>query len=231
MRHSMGKSAPHSAWAATVAGNAPARAAKARLAAEAIVFGVLAELARRAQAAGTAKGARLPAGPARRRVELVKITEARGRERRTPIGYRTARVALPHVLASLEETDPRRIAALRYATLVERIGAMPVSTWDAPGGGVRASDGGASWRVAMAQELRRCLACAPEAVIIAPRTKGARRAVTVRAAVDGVCLLGLEVKGVLRAHGWSPWGEPVRQVTDAVLVALSAMAEVQAVLE
>lgn len=51
----------------------------------------------------------------------------------------------------------------------------------------------------------------------------ARRAITVRALVDGVLLHGLTVSGVLRAHGWAPKGEAREALRRALVAALDRM--------
>lgn len=116
-------------------------------------------------------------------VDLAELVEPRGDGqvvRITPLGWRTARVALPRVLADLAEGDPRRVAAARYATLHEQVGSIPARGLEG-GGGRRVSDGGAAWRVDLAAELRAMQCCLDGS---------ARAPIPLRAAVDAVCLQG-----------------------------------------
>lgn len=178
---------------------------------------------------GVAPGARAPVGPARGAVELVELVEARGDglvERVTPLGWRTARVALPRVLAELPHGDRRREAAVRYLTLHERVGSMPRAGLLAGGSG-RVSDGGAVWRIDLARELRAMQGQLVGLALPVIRDGGARRPVRLRVAVDAVCLDGVGLKAVLRAHGWGTSGAAVAALGVAVLGALGRMADRQ----
>lgn len=199
----------------------------ARLVSEALMEGLMLARAGQAQGLGAGEGARAPLGPARAPVELVEMVEAGGDgvlRRVTPLGWRTARVALPRVLADLAPGDARRLAAARYLTLHELVGAMPSAGLDA-GGGRRASDGGAVWRVGLARELRAARRCLFGLALPVVRDGGARRPVRLRAAVDAVCLEGAGLKDVLRAHGWACSGPAVAALRVAVLGALERIAD------
>lgn len=184
---------------------------------------------------GTAPGARAPIGPARAPVELVELVEPRGDgvvERVTPLGYRTARVALPRVLAELPPFDARRAAAVRYLTLHERVGSMPCAGLAAGGSG-RVGDGGAVWRIDLARELRAmqrqlgglALPVVRDTGARGGAQRGERRPVRLRVAVDAVCLDGMGLTAVLRAHGWATSGAAVAALRLAVLDALGRMAD------
>lgn len=184
----------------------------------------------RAQAAHSHwPGARAPIGPARAPVELVQLVDVRGddvEEPLTPLGHRTARLRLPRALA--DAAPVCRAAALRYQHVVEKVGAVGSGeTGLLAGGSRRASDGGAVHRAALAVELRAFRACLGGVALPLGNARGRRQAVTVRALVDGVVLGGQEIKAVLRAHGWSGYGDVVRLLTDALHDALSGMADVQ----
>lgn len=205
------------------------RLANARLLTERLTMKVRLERAARAQGIGLGEGARSPVSLVRAPVELVELSVTKGDGRSEPltlVGYKTARTALPRVLGSLEPGDPRRLAAGRYATIAEQVGAMPIVGLEAPGTR-RASDGGACHRAEIAAELRALQCAIGVGWVLRPRRQagGARRAIRVRAAVDAVCLQGLEAKSVLRAHGWTSCrGDQVRAITEAVHAALDRMA-------
>ena len=183
-----------------------------------------------AQAAGVGEGARPPVGPARRRVELVELSEARGDGRRellTPIGWKTARTALPRVIGDLPDADFRRMAAIRYAELVEMVGSVPCGGMEPQGARGRPSDGGAVRRVSIAAELRAMRACLEGYALVPVRSGGVRVSIPLRDAVDAVCLRSCEVREVLRQHGWSTRGEWVKRLSAAVLEALAHMSEIR----
>jgi len=191
-----------------------------------IVMGRAAE----AQATGIGDGARSPVGPARRRVELVELTRIRGdgkHELLTPIGWKTARTALPRVIGDLPDMDFRRGAAIRYAELVEMVGSVPCGGLEPQGARGRQSDGGAVRRVSIAAELRAMRACLAGDALVPVRSGGLRVAIPLRSAVDAVCLRSCEVKEVLRQHGWSTCGEWVKRLSAAILEALERMSEIR----
>lgn len=183
-----------------------------------------------AVAHGYGEGARPPIGPARCPVELVELFEVRGdnrTDRLTPLGYHTARTRLPRALAVLPATDARLQAAQRYQHVVEQVHAVGGSAGLLNASTGRISDGGAVYRTAIARELRALIGVLDGVVALRRlNARGNRRDVTRRALVDGVVLGGLEIKGVLRAHGWSGLGLYVKALTEALHDALSGMAEV-----
>lgn len=185
------------------------------------------------QAVPDASGARSPVGPARLPVETVELVEARGdesRERVTPLGMRTARVRLPRVLRALRDHDPRRRAALRYQHLVEVANAAPCGALVSVrvDGGGRISDGGASWKLGISEELRAFHFAIGGAVALAPASRrGSRRLITERAMLDMVCLSNQELRSVLRAHGWAARSVLVKHLAEIVLAALDRMAMVE----
>lgn len=207
------------------------RMGPARLLAERLMRQVVLGRAARRSGRDGSEGARGPVGPARAAVELVTLEEVKGdgkTERLTPLGYRTARVRLPRALAALEEADARRQVAVRYCHLAELVHGVPGCAGLLNGGSGRVSDGGAVWRLAVAEELRAIRGrIGPGVVLVPVYAAEGRRRVTVRDVVDGVCLQGLEVKGVLAAHGWAAYGGPVKLLTAALLGALTEMAEAQ----
>lgn len=176
---------------------------------------------------GVCPGARSPVGLARRATELVEIIEVKGdnrKERLTPLGYRTARERLPRALSVLDASDARLEVAMRYRDLVERVGSVGGRGGLLDGGPTgRISDGGAVHRTDIAAELRKMRARLVGIALARGNARGVRRDVTVLALVDGVVLGGLEIKAVLRAHGWSGKGLYVKQLTEALHDALSGM--------
>ena len=206
------------------------RMALARIAVQDVAVQAALSTAARAQGYGACPGARSPIGPARRPVELVDLVEVRGdgrQERRTPLGYRTARERLPQALSALEASDHRLAAATRYRHVVEAVGAVGGAEWLGGGGSGRLSDGGAVHRTSIAAELRDCRAALSGMALVRSNARGARRDISVRALVDAVVLGGSEIKGVLRAHGWSCFGDHVKALTEVLLDALSRMSEAQ----
>lgn len=209
------------------------RMARARMLVEAMAIATAMHRAAEAQALPDATGARSPIGPARMPVETVELIEPRGDEkveRITPIGMRTARVRLPRVLRALPDHDPRRRAAMRYQHLVELVNAVPCGALVSVrvDGGGRMSDGGATWRFGLSEELRAMQFAIGGAVALVPVTRrGARRMVTRRALVDMVCLSNHELREVLRVHGWSARAALVKHLAEVVLDTLGRMAMVE----
>ena len=213
-----------------VASSLSNRMALARIAVQDVAVKAALSTAARAQGHGACPGARSPIGPARRPVELVDLVEVRGdgrQERRTPLGYRTARERLPRALSVLNANDHRLEAAMRYRHVVEAVAAVGGADWLGGGGSGRLSDGGAVHRTSIAAELRDCRTVLAGMALVRGNTRGARRDISVRALVDGVVLEGAEIKGVLRSHGWSCFGDHVKVLTDALLDTLSRMSAAQ----
>jgi hypothetical protein len=206
------------------------RHARARIAVEGWLVEVQKAKARASQGIGQGEGARSPAGPAQRPVALEEISEEQAGEtvaRVTPLGYRTA-VRLPKAIRSLSVKDGRRWAAQRYAHVHELIGAVPVSGMEPGGGSLRVSDGGAVFRVGLVEELRGFqFAIGTEACLVPRSRRGRRRQITVRVLVDMVCLSGLEIRDVLKAHGWGRQARYVAHLTDGLLDALDRMAVIE----
>lgn len=222
-----------------VASSADVRLGLARVAVADLAVKAQLTLAARSQGATSYwPGARSPAGPARPPVDLAEVFEDRvdlvtklglraevRKDRVTLEGHRTARQRMPRALA---DADPGcRAAAQRYQHLAEKVAAVGSGeTTLISGGTARASDGGAVHRTAIAAELRAMQACLVGMALARGNARGQRRDITVRALVDGVVLGGQEIKGVLRAHGWSGMSY-VRPLTDTLHAALSGMATVK----
>lgn len=204
--------------------------ALARMAVQDVAVKVALSTSAREQGYGECPGARSPVGPARRPVELIELVEDRGdrrQDRLTLVGHRTARERLPRALAVLGPGDHRLLAAIRYRHLVEAVAAVGGTEWLGGGGSGRISDGGAVHRTGIAAELRGCRGVLVGTALARGNARGDRRDISVQALVDGLVLEGVEIKGVLRAHGWSGRGEHVKALTDALLDALSRMSSAQ----
>jgi len=199
--------------------------AKARLFLQGVNCRLIMRSARRRAGVGQGEGARGPVAPARRPVDLVEITHRapNGRvEQVTPLGWKTARGALPPVLACLDTDHPRMIAANGFAVICERIGAIRGADLEASGGGNTSfgvSDGGATTKARHAEALWQIRGavngwqCArpsgryikgPDLVALAPANKrGNRQAIKAFDLIERVCVYGQDMKAILEAHGWS----------------------------
>ncbi len=192
-----------------------------------------------------APGARLPAALAGAPVRLVDLTRPvpgvrPRRERITPVGYKTARRALPPLLAGLAEDDPRLRAARMLADTVERVGAVPGADpagADSKGG---ISDGGATTRVKHAARLRMIEALAnrwpvnrrhgprrglPRVLMAPRRATEKRQKIMAFDTLCAVCIDGASVDAILRAHGWSAQAFNRKPLQAAILEALDDVAQ------
>jgi hypothetical protein len=188
-------------------------------------------------------GARPPAALGQSRVALDVIEEA-GADGRpepiTPLGYKTARRALPRVLSDLSEVDPRRRAANQLADTMERIGSVKGSDLagtDSKGG---ISDGGATTRVKHAERLLiiemlanrwphrrrgRAMPAAERILMLVQRNGGKRQDIKAFPALIAVCVDGLALDDVLRRHGWSAQTANRKALAEALLAALDDVAD------
>jgi hypothetical protein len=173
----------------------------------------------------------LPYGPARGGLDHVAIPDVAYdpragrdqlvdrlvRKRRGP----TALSALPARLRAVAEA---------YADLAAAVASPGCPNPDAARrGGI--SDGGATWRCAMAARLRAAHRAIGTGLVLVPRGPGAHRdrprlSIGARAVVDMVCLRGCTLRGVLAAHGWSRFRLNEQRVSEALEAALTRMAEV-----
>ncbi len=185
-------------------------------------------------------GARLPAALAGAPVRLEVIKGQGTNQRVTPLGYKTAKRALPPILARLAPSDPRLAAATMLADAVERVGAVKVSDLGGADSNGLPSDGGATTRIKHAARLRLIEAKANRwpvtirhgprkglaRVLMAPkRASGQRHKILAFDALVAVCVDGASVDAILRAHGWSAQAFNRTPLRDAILGALDDVAE------
>lgn len=208
------------------------RMGRARMMADRLTRQIILGRAARNAGHGSDDGARSPAGPARPPVDTVVVTEELGdgtKELRTPLGMKTARLRLPRVLRLLPDEDGRRLVALRYVTLQELVDAPNVcADLNSAGATGKISDGGATYRVGLAEELRAYQWAIGSGVALAPKSRrGRRRPVTDRTVVDLICLGGVDLSGVLRAHGWGLRASFRHHLEARLLAALDRMRDVE----
>ncbi|MEH6834821.1 hypothetical protein [Falsihalocynthiibacter arcticus] len=225
----------------------------ARLVVESLNLRLLADVARKRQGRGSGEGARAPLGFAQPRRRLEVITAASwvpapistttdglaptdsARKRAallglvrvsnpvTPLGYTTARRALPPLLAGLDPEDPRRRAALILADSVERVGALKGGdlTGGSAGGDISGgvNDGGVTTRVKHAARLRYIEALANGepisgahgaakrghalVVLTVRRQRSGARNITAMALLEQICIEGRDMREILQGFGWS----------------------------
>ncbi len=198
--------------------------------------------ARRRQQHGAGEGARAPLGLGHRPVTLGAIKDAKG-GRVTPLGYKTARRALPSILARLPDADPRRRVADALASAFERVGA--IGGGDLQGGDTKAgvSDGGVTTKIKHAARLRVIEAAVngwgtdpllggikrgPDRVVMAvQRKRGDRQDIKVFPLLVALCVEGLDLAAILRRHGWStgskhtiPLGQAALSILDDAATSL-----------
>ncbi|MDR7125512.1 hypothetical protein [Pseudotabrizicola sp. 4114] len=119
-----------------------------------------------------------------------------------------------------------------YRALVERhsAGATRCSSVEAmPSGGRGDSDGFTEARLAASRriDLLQARVGAGSAMAvrrIRPSVRGSRASIPDRALVDRVCLADEDISAVLRAYGWSVYGDTVQALTAALSAALERMA-------
>lgn len=208
--------------------------AAARARAERINFHLISTYAARRARIGEGQGERSPAGAARGRMELARITETlpqnQGVIEMTRPGFHTARRRVPAVLRRMDEADPRRIAAHRYAVAVEKIGAMAGASYEGAqaDGGAATNDGGVTTRIRHAATINAAhKVAALLGVVLAPRARGGtghRRHITARTLLDAVCIDGADMKSVLTGAGWSGQRRDVATLTGAAEEGLEALA-------
>ncbi|MBU2941400.1 hypothetical protein Q4578_16775 [Shimia thalassica] len=126
-------------------------------------------------------------------------------------------------------TKGQKLVGRHYRDLVERHGAAGVkcSSIEALGGG----SGGGDFMDAVLQDreaidvFRRRIGGQVSLQVrkVRPSVRGARTAIADRRLVDAVCIEGLTVSDVLRAHGWSVCGETRSAVRSALADVLDRM--------
>lgn len=213
---------------------------RARSFVETLTRGLLAETARKRQGTGRSEGARAPAALGQPRRVLAAVSAPIGPL--TPLGYKTAVRALPPVLASLDPMDPRRRAADMIADAAERIDS--VGSGGGEGGDIKdgVSDGGVTTRIKWAARLRLVEAAAngwpcsarfgvagrgaERVVMPVRRQRGKAQPIKAMPLLLAVCVEGLDMAQILRAHGWSEHGKHRRALLVAVLALLDDAAEV-----
>lgn len=204
---------------------------------------VKATATRRQHHAARAPGARLPASIAGPRVALEVIAERtpEGERQVTPLGYKTARRALPPILAGLAPTDPRRRVALLLADSFERVGASAGAQLEGAHGGHSgaAPDGGVTTKIKHAARLARLEALAngwaisptgkierkaPRILLKVQRQTGRRQQIKAFEALTALAVEGVGLAEVLRRAGWEVRARNRRALAEAVLELLSEIA-------
>ncbi|MDE4059760.1 hypothetical protein [Phaeobacter gallaeciensis] len=198
--------------------------------------------AARRQRQGRGNGARPPAAIAGAPVQLVHLTGAAA-DPTTPPGYRTARRALPRLLADLAVNDPRLAAARMLADACEKVGSVKgvdLAGTDSKGG---QSDGGATTRVKHAARLRlieylangwpverghgpvrRAPGMRPRVALAVKRGGSNRQQILAFDAIVAVCVDGDDLAAILRRHGWSAQAFNRNPLRDAILATLGDVA-------
>ncbi|MFC6640832.1 MULTISPECIES: hypothetical protein [Sulfitobacter] len=187
-------------------------------------------------------GARAPLGLGADPVRLGVVKDFRGPQ--TPLGYKTARRALPRnlapILGDLALTDPRRVAADLVADVVERLSGAGGADW--LGGDTKAalSDGGATTRCRLAARWRIIEAAANEweistfgritrgeetLALPVRRKRGNRQPIKAIALVLGLCSDGLSLAEILARHGWPEHSKHTRALRLAALEVLDRVAK------
>lgn len=219
--------------------------AKARLFLQGVNCRLIMRSARRRQCVGQGEGARAPVAPARRPVDLIEITHRtpNGKlEQLTPLGWKTARGALPPVLASLDTDHPHLIAANGFAVICERIGSIKGATIDGAAGDTSfgVSDGGATTKTRHAEALwqirgavnqwpvarpsGRYIRGADRVVMAALKKSGNLQSIKAFDLIYRVCIEGQDMSTILKAHGWSAQTANRKRLRKAIDELLDLMA-------
>lgn len=187
-------------------------------------------------------GARAPLGLGADPVRLGVVKDHQGPQ--TPLGYKTARRALPRnlapILGDLALTDPRRVAVDLVADVAERLSGAGGADW--LGGDTKAalSDGGATTRCRLAARWRIIEAAANgweistfgritrgEETLALPvrRKRGKRQSIKAIDLVVGLCVDGRSLADILIAHGWSAQTKHTKPLRAAALEVLDRVAK------
>lgn len=206
---------------------------------------IIAHAAWRRQKCGEGLGARAALGLAAPPAHLTEIAHPRagdaGPERITPLGYQTAARKMPRVLSRLDRNDPRRLAANRYAHLVETLHAVKGN--DPAGAAVtgRPSDGGAVTRTEIARALRKVEAAvngwpvfkdgrikrgAELEIMRPPRVPDGQMPIRAKAFLDMVVLEAFDMATILERHGWFANTRNRKHLNSKALELLDEIAEV-----
>lgn len=197
----------------------------------------------RRQGHGVSDGSRAPAGLGAGRVNLRRLSHRApdGRvEAVTPLGYHTAVRAVPRVLGSLDESDPRRQAATFLADACERIGAVKGVDWSAGDTSGGQSDGGVTTKIKHAHRLKLIEAAAngwridprhgavdrgaPAVAMEVRRRRGSIREIRAFDLAVAVCVEGHDLAKVLADHGWSVHSKHTAALGAALLNVLDRVA-------
>ena len=221
--------------------------ARARSVVESLSRRLLSAVAARRQGIGSGEGARAPLALGQPRRSLSAITEAKAgptgpvEAAVTPLGYKTARAALPPFLAQMDRHDPKLQAATMLADAVERIGS--IKGGDMGGGDIKGgiSDGGATTRVKHAARLRLIEALAngwavdrshgsiikgAECVVLkVRRQRGKAKDIRAMRLLELICIEGLDMRQILELHGWSAHSGQRKALGAAASVLLDDVAE------
>ncbi|TCP43945.1 hypothetical protein [Rhodovulum marinum] len=214
-----------------------------------LTLDILAAAAASRQGAGDGAGERPASGLARDPVVLGEVVELRrtpdGRQVEEPLtepGTRTALRREPPILAKLSRHDGRRLAALAYASAVERVGAVRGASLgpEAPGGSsAEVPDGGAATRAQQAgmvrlargtvnrwkwSRARRAYVEGPARVILRP-SRGAARPITATELLDAIAIEGLDMAAILRRAGWSAHSKHRKALTESAAEMLTDLAD------
>lgn len=121
-------------------------------------------------------------------------------------------------------------AGRAYAALYERCASEGLRC-TSPEARVQGQAGHLDWIegvIARSRRLAAMQAVIGQDVALSPRNARAhadrgRRVITTRRLVDAVCVEGMTLAGVLRAHGWTVQTKPAQQLRDALRLALDRM--------
>lgn len=196
------------------------------------------------QGASLVAGARAPAGMGQTAKQLEVLRERRvgdGEALVTPLGHLTAVRVVPRVLAVLDRNDPRRQAAEMLGVAFERIGAVQGAAIGGNDTKRNNSDGGVTTRVKHAARLRLIEAAANlwpvdrrhghvfkgrELVVMQVERKcGGRKEIRAFPLLLAICVDGMDLADILRAHGWSVQSKYTRPLGIAVLHLLGKIAD------
>lgn len=124
-------------------------------------------------------------------------------------------------------TSAQEAAGRDYAALVERVAAagLRCSSLEAScgGGGARAVSEAVAQDMRRLAVLRRRIGDGVAKDVLRPSKGGLRGAIRVRALVDAVCVGGMTLAQVARAHGWAADGRVIGVLQRALAAALDRM--------
>lgn len=206
---------------------------------------IIKALAALRQHSGNGEGARGAIGFGRGSMRLVEIVEreAGGKAVRvTPVGWKTLRRRMPHVIEELPASDRRRRAADYVADAIERIDSVKAANLEGSiSVSMMPSDGGVTSRIRLAETLTNVRGAVngwpfrrdinghvPGPLILALARRSELRGgndIRLEDALFATCVNGAPLRDILTGNGWADHPRNRKALREAVLEGLDRVAQ------